>query len=278
MVVYDIVSSIVLYKNNRDLLRNAINSFLRTNLRVKLYLVDNSPDQSLSDLASLDPRIEYIFNNANLGFGKAHNIAIRKSMEEAKYYLVLNPDISFEAGVLEKLFAFMEANPLAGQCMPRVLYPDGSIQRLVKLLPSPVDLLLRRFFPWFPGAEQRNRRYELVDSGYDKVMNIPFLSGCFMFFRMSALREIGFFDDRIFMYTEDLDLTRRMHQRHQTLFYPGAEVYHEYAKGSYKSLRLMWYNIHGAMIYFTKWGWIFDSERKRINRQVLEKYVPARPV
>jgi GT2 family glycosyltransferase len=274
MAVYDIVSSIVLYKNNRDLLRSAIDSFLRTNLRVKLYLVDNSPDQSLSSLAGADPRIEYIFNNANLGFGKAHNIAIRRSISEAKYYLVLNPDIWFEAGVIEELFAFMESNHDVGQVMPKVLYPEGEIQRLCKLLPSPADLFLRRFFPWFPGAAERNRRYELIDSGYDKVMNIPYLSGCFMLFRISALRELGLFDERIFMYIEDADLTRRIHQRYKTLFYPKVVVYHHYQKGSYKSMKLMLYNVHGAFIYFMKWGWFFDKERKKINRQVLKAYVP----
>jgi GT2 family glycosyltransferase len=275
MVVYDIAASIVLFKNNRNVLRDAIDSFLKTTLRVKLYLVDNSPDQSLSDLGAIDSRIEYIFNNANLGFGKAHNIAIRRSLPEAKYYAVLNPDIRFDAGVVEDLFAFMESNSDVGQVMPKVLYPSGEVQRLCKLLPTPADLFLRRFFPWFPGADVRNRRYELIDTGYDKVMNIPYLSGCFMFFRTSALSEVGLFDERIFMYIEDADLTRRMHERYKTLFYPGVVVYHNYEKGSYKSLKLMLYNVHGAFIYFTKWGWLFDSERKKINRQVLKAYVPS---
>lgn len=276
MAGYDIVSSIVLYKNDPVVLQKAIHSFLRTSLRVRLYLLDNSPDQSLAVLAQGDPRIVYIFNGGNLGFGKAHNIALRLSMPGAKYHLVLNPDIRFEEGVLEKLFAFMEANPDAGQVMPKILYPDGRVQHLCKLLPSPLDLMFRRFFPWVPGVSRRNRRYELIDTGYNKVMNIPFLSGCLMLFRVSALREVGLFDDRFFMYTEDVDLTRRMHQRYMTLFYPDAVVYHDYARGSYKSLRLTLYNIQSAMIYFTKWGWIFDRERQRINRQVLEKYAQAR--
>lgn len=274
MVIYDIVSSIVLYKNDRELLRKAIHSFLQTNLRVKLYLLDNSPDQSLSDLGGLDPRIEYIFNDANLGFGKAHNIGIRLSMPEARYHLVLNPDIWFDAGVLDELFAFMEANLDVGQVMPKVLYPGGEIQRLCKLLPTPADLFLRRFFPWFPGAEDRNRRYELIDSGYDKVMNIPYLSGCFMLLRNTVLQEIGLFDERIFMYIEDADLTRRVYQRYKAIFYPRVFVYHHYQKGSYKNKKLMLYNIHGAFIYFTKWGWVFDRERKKINQQVLKAYIP----
>lgn len=272
MKTFDICSSIVLYKNNPEILSQAITSFLNTDLNVKLYLVDNSPTDALRNVLT-DKRVEYIFSGANLGFGKAHNIAMRKGIEEATYYLVLNPDVFFERDVLRKLFDFMESRPTVGQVMPKIMYPSGDIQRLCKLLPTPVDLFLRRFFPFFPGAKERNKRYELTDTGYDKIMNIPYLSGCFMLFRSTALKEVGLFDERIFMYIEDADLTRRMHQRYETLFYPEAVVYHHYSKGSYKSLRLMLYNIHGAYVYFMKWGWIFDKERTRINNQVITSYL-----
>jgi GT2 family glycosyltransferase len=104
-------------------------------------------------------------------------------------------------------------------------------------------------------------------------MNIPYLSGCFMFFRTTALKEIGLFDERIFMYIEDADITRRMHKKYKTIFLPSVTVYHHYAKGSYKNFKLMLYNIHGAVIYFNKWGWVFDSERKRINAEVIKLYL-----
>jgi GT2 family glycosyltransferase len=269
----DVTISIVAYQNSPQYLRSAIDSALNTNLNVKLYFIDNSPTDKLKSLCN-DPRCEYIFNNKNLGFGKAHNIAMRKAIEESKYHLVLNPDIYFSKGALEKIFEYMEKNPDVGQIMPKVLYPNGDIQRLCKLLPAPADLLLRRFFHWLPGASERDKKYELVSSGYDKIMNIPYLSGCFMFLRSSVLAEKGLFDERIFMYIEDADLTRRIHQHYKTLFYPFAEVFHHYHKGSYKNFRLMLYNIHGAFIYFNKWGWLIDTERRKINRMVIEQYLP----
>ena len=272
---FDLTVSIVAYNNNSDHLRAAIESALKSKLNTKLYLIDNSPHDQLKALAQY-PGCEYIFNNRNLGFGKAHNIAMQKALSESKYHLVLNPDIYFEEGVLEKIFEYMELNADVGQIMPKVLYPTGEVQRLCKLLPSPADLFLRRFFPWVKGASKRNRKYELAESGYNRIMNIPYLSGCFMFLRTSVLGETGFFDDRIFMYIEDADLTRRIHLRYKTLFFPSVHVYHHYNKGSYKNLKLMLYNIHGAIVYFSKWGWIFDSERKRINRQVIRDYLPRR--
>jgi GT2 family glycosyltransferase len=270
---FDLIISIVLYKPDVAKLSRALDSIEKTTLNYKLMLVDNSPTDDMRVLQSRR-NVEYLFNNANLGFGKAHNIAMRRSIAEARYHLVLNPDIYFDEGILEKIFLYMEQHPDVGQVMPKILYPSGEIQRLCKLLPAPADLFLRRFFPWWPGAEKRNANYELQGSGYDKIMNIPYLSGCFMFLRSSSLADVGLFDERIFMYIEDADLTRRVHYKYKTLFYPETVVYHYYHKGSYKNFRLMWYNIHGAMIYFTKWGWFFDKDRKKINQQVLDAYVP----
>jgi GT2 family glycosyltransferase len=269
---YQITASIVAYRNNRDMLLKAINSFLDTSLNVKLILVDNSPTDDLRDLVS-NGRVEYIFNNANLGFGKAHNIAMKAAIGIAEYHLVLNPDIYFEKGVLESLYNYMEENLDVGQIMPKVLYPNHEIQKLCKLLPTPMDLFLRRFFPWLPGAEARNRLYELTDTGYNKIMNIPYLSGCFMFLRTDTLKKVGLFDERIFMYIEDTDLTRRIHQRYRTIFYPHVQIFHHYTKGSYKNFKLMLYNLHGACIYFFKWGWFFDKERVEINKKVISSYL-----
>jgi len=269
----DISCSIVLYRNSPELVKAAIESFLQLTLSKKLILIDNSPTDELKSLLLLSKDIEYIKADKNLGFGKAHNIAMRWAVVNAKYHVILNPDVYFNAGEIEKIFHYVESNPDVGQVMPKILYPSGEVQRLCKLLPSPADLFLRRFFPWFPGAEKRNVLYELQDSGYDKIMNIPYLSGCFMFLRTSALKEVGFFDERIFMYIEDADLTRRIHYKYKTIFFPSSTVYHHYAKGSYKNLKLMLYNIHGAFIYFTKWGWLFDSDRKKINKRVIELYL-----
>jgi GT2 family glycosyltransferase len=209
--------SIVLYHNEKEQLIKAIGSFLNTSLDVKLYLVDNSSNDALKDLEKLDERIEYIFNNANLGYGSAHNIAMQKSIEDGvSYHLVLNPDIYFDSGVLEKLFDYMETNKDTGNIIPQVRYPDGERQHLCKLLPTPTDLILRRFIPSKSWKEKRNENYELRWTGYDKVMNVPSLSGCFMFLQCDALKDVGLFDENIFMYLEDTDLNRRIHTKYKT--------------------------------------------------------------
>lgn len=267
--------SIVLYRNNYKQIEKTIYSVLGSKLNIKLWLVDNSPTDELKFLKDLDNRIEYIFNNANLGFGKAHNIALRKSIEEGiPYHLVLNPDVYFDEGVLEELYSFMEKNPDVGLIMPKVLYPNGEIQYLCKLLPTPFDLFGRRFlnFGLFKKyIERRNEIYELRFTGYDKIMEVPYLSGCFMFIRTEVLKNVGLFDENFFMYLEDTDLSRRIHKVSKTIFYPYVYIYHEYGKGSYKNPNLLKYHINSAIYYFNKWGWFNDKERDIINKKTLEK-------
>lgn len=265
-------ASIVLYNNNIEQLTKAIKSFLNTDLKVKLYLIDNSSNDDLKALEKIDERVEYIFNNANLGYGSAHNIAMIQSIEDdALYHVVLNPDIYIEEGVLEKLFKYMEQNSQVGNVLPQVLYPDGEVQHLCKLLPTSIDLILRRFIPSKSWKDKRNDLYELRFSGYDKIMNVPSLSGCFMFLRVSALKEVGLFDKNIFMYLEDVDLNRRIHSKYKTIFYPEVSIVHEYAKESYKSKKLLMFHIQSAIYYFNKWGWFFDKQRDSINDKSLKE-------
>ncbi len=248
---------IVLYKNDKGILLKAIQSFLNTGLSVNLYLIDNSPGDELKDIIC-DPRIEYFHNPSNPGFGAGHNIAIKKMLSLSKYHVILNPDIYFSPGTLEKLYDYMEQNPITGHVMPKVLYPDGAIQYLCKNNPTPFDLFARRFLPGFlkQAFKKRMDKFEYRNRDYSQEMHgIPYLSGCFMFIRTEIFKKVGYFDERIFMYIEDADLTRRILQVADTAYYPKAEIYHHYAKGSYKSWRLTWYNIHGAFIYFNKWGW-----------------------
>lgn len=264
--------SIVLYHNNKNQLLKTLRSILGTNLKIRIYLIDNSLTNQLKEIVKIDERIEYIYNNANLGYGAAHNIAMKKSIDGgATYHLVLNPDLYFDSALLGTIYEYMQAHDNVGNLMPKVLYPDGKIQHLCKLLPSPVDLIFRRFVPFSGWKEKRNHIYELRDSGYDKIMNVPNLSGCFMFLRVAALEEIGGFDERYFMYLEDTDLNRRIHAQYKTIYYPEISIYHEYAKESYKNKKLLRYHIQSAIRYFNKWGWLFDRERKKMNQAILSE-------
>ena len=100
-------------------------------------------------------------------------------------------------------------------------------------------------------------------------MNVPALSGCFLLCRTGALQEAGLFDERFFLYCEDIDLTRRMHRVGNTLFYPGITISHDFRRSSYRNLRLMWTHIRSACLYFDKYGWISDEERDKVNEECI---------
>lgn len=270
---HKITASIVIYKNNLALLKRAVQSFLESTEGSILYLIDNSPTDECRP-HFIHPRIQYIFNKKNVGFGAGHNIALKDAMnKKSSYHIILNPDVYFEESVIEKLYHFMESDDQIGLIMPKVLYPDGRLQPLCKLLPSPFTLFSRRFLKFNPNLTRRlNHWYEMHFSGYDKVMDVPFLSGCFMFLRVDTLRKVGLFDERIFLYTEDTDLTRRIHKHYRTIFFPEATIYHYNQRHSYRSLAILLRHISSAITYFNKWGWFNDTERENINQQILLKF------
>lgn len=103
---------------------------------------------------------------------------------------------------------------------------------------------------------KKDAYYSLQHSGYDKIMNPPCLSGCFMFMRLKALKENNiFFDENYFMYCEDFDLIRRLHRIGKTLYYPKVTIIHNHTKESYRSKKMLFAHIQSAVKYFNKFGW-----------------------
>ncbi|MBQ4278428.1 MAG: glycosyltransferase family 2 protein [Rikenellaceae bacterium] len=263
-----ITASIVTYHHSAQEIGRVMDCVLNSPVD-KVYIVDNSRNDALRILEKLSERIRYI-HNANIGYGGAHNIAMREALEAgADYHVIVNPDIWFGPGVIETLASYMERHPEAGMVSPKVVYPNGDLQYLCKLLPTPFDLILRRFLPsGFLEASQH--RFELRFTGYDREMDVPYLSGCFMFLRTATLKKSGLFDERFFMYGEDIDMSRRIHAISRTMYYPGADIIHAHAAASYKSKKMLWVHIKNLIWYFNKWGWIADRQRRQVNKACLE--------
>lgn len=276
--IFTLTVSIVTF-NNADTIEVALNSIFRSPLtpeNCKVIVVDNgSTDNTVEIVSSKFPQVRLI-RSENVGFGAGHNKAIREIMDRSRFHLVMNPDIYFSTDetngdVLSTLIGYMDNNPEVGLVMPKILYPgeDQRTQHLCKLLPTPLDLIGRRFIPGFikslPPLKKRFRRYEMRDRDYDRMMVVPHLSGCFMMLRTGVFREVGLFDERFFMYLEDVDFSRRIHEQYKTVYNPSVFIYHNYHKGSYHRLRHLGYHIRSAIKYFNKWGWFFDKERRQIN-------------
>jgi hypothetical protein len=273
-MINDLICSIVVFNNDPVMVKKTLQCCLLSPLVSKVYLIDNSEDEKFLDLID-DNRIAYIANQRNIGYGAGHNIGMRMSINNSKYHLVLNPDVYFDAGTLEKIFEFAETHSDVGLIMPKVLYPDGSVQYLCKFLPTPFDFFGRRFLSGVPFmrsmVRKRNEVFELRFTGYSRIMDVPALSGCFMFLRTEMLSKVGLFDERYFMYCEDFDLSRRVYSQSRAVFYPEAVIYHGYAKSSAKDIKIFKCHVDSTVKYFNKWGWFFDRERNSINKSVRKK-------
>lgn len=259
--------SIVTYHTDTAELQRCLASLDNPSVR-HIYIIDNSSDNATRACCEGRPGLTYIAND-NTGYGAGHNIAMSRVVknDEAPYHLVLNSDVTFAPDILPRLIDVMERHPGVGQLQPRILNTDGSMQWTVRRLPTPLDLFGRRFLPasWI---RRRNDRYLLKHLDHSRPMNVPYHQGSFMLLRTSALRRTGLFDERFFMYPEDIDLTRRIHRSYVTLYWPGESVVHDHRAQSYASGRMLRIHMVNMARYFFKWGWIFDRERRRENRRL----------
>jgi hypothetical protein len=97
-----------------------------------------------------------------------------------------------------------------------------------------------------------------------------------MFLRVSALKSEGIFDERFFMYMEDVDITRRLHAKYKTLFFPNVSVYHRFSRLSYHRWSISLIHMASVVKYFNKWGWFYDSGRRRFNKKLLKELKESR--
>lgn len=263
--------SLVAFRNNREVLTKTVNSVLQSEgISFHLYIVDNSPTDEIGEWFQ-DNRLTYISNKFNCGFGKAHNQIMIDKSKLGKYHLVLNPDIYFNKDVLKGLYDYMEKNPDVGNIIPKTFYPNGTLCPVCRLLPTPSDFFLRMFIPLKSWRQKVANNYLMGFCDFNRTINAPYLSGCFMFLRTEAIEKVGVFDDKMFMYAEDVDLSRRIHAKYKTLYYPEISIIHHGAEESHKNWKLFKIHTQSCIYYLNKWGWFFDKERKQVNKVAIEE-------
>lgn len=258
--------SIVTYNTDPGEMERCLRS-LRSPLVSDIYVVDNSSSAIMRDFCSVRSNVTYM-PGENVGFGAGHNRALRKVLDkgDTRYHLVVNSDVSFSPDVLDELSAFMDSHEDVGMVQPEIMYPDGTPQFTARLLPTPLDVFSRRFLPpsWF---RKREDRYLMKGIDRSRPFETPYLQGSFLFIRVEVLRRVGLFDERFFMYPEDIDLTRRVNTDSLTLSLPGIRIVHDHRRASYKSFRMLMVHIVNMARYFNKWGWWRDSARREVNRR-----------
>ena len=218
------VSAIVVTYNAAPWIERPLESLRGTGAEV--IVVDNgSTDGTLVLVREQFPEAR-IVEQENRGFGAGNNTGMRAA--SGRYFLLLNPDAWLTEGALEDLVAFLDGHPEAAVVGPRLLNPDGSLQRSVRGYPTPWRLATEYFFlrKLAPHTEALNA---LFGAGFDhkSVREADYLFGACLLVRREAVDSIGGFDEDFFLMSEEVDWLYRFRQAGwKVLFYPGAEAYH----------------------------------------------------
>ena len=266
--------SIVLYNSPLDLLLRTLESLSvaayvaqrsQSLSAVSVQVIDNSPDSgsrdqvraAMADWSSSGlVRVEYIETGENRGFGAGHNLAIASLCSD--FHLILNPDVELSESSLEIGISCLREDPGVTLLSPEVSADDGSQEFLCKRYPSVLVLLLRAFAPRIICRlfHRRLHRYEMRDAcTATEEAEVMLASGCFMLVRTAALRAVGGFDERYFLYFEDFDLSLRLGGQGRVVFHPGMKIVHH---GGYAASKGMWHVrlfMNSGMQFFNAHGW-----------------------
>jgi GT2 family glycosyltransferase len=248
------ISIAIVTYNNENIIRRTVESIvshIENLFNYALYVIDNnSTDNTVKEVLSCRGNITLLQNKKNIGFGAAHNTVIE--MLDSEYHLVVNPDITIVNDAISDMYTYMEEHTDIGLLTPLVKHPDGRIQYLCKRNPTITDLFIRLALPNY--FKKRQDYFTMKETGYDKPFLVEYATGCFMFFRTDIFKRLNGFDEHIFLYLEDADITRRVNQISKTIFYPYNYVVHDWQREQHKKLKLMWINVKSAAWYFLKWG------------------------
>ena len=248
------VSGCIVTYNNKDKIEATIESVLAQTQGVPftLYIVDNcSTDGTAQFIKERFPSVVVIESERNRGFGAGHNQVL--PFLDSKYHVVINPDILLKEDVITALCDYADEHEKVGLLSPQIRFEDGRVQMLGKRNPT-IRYLGDHWFHKGDAPSKTMTEYCMLDMPQDAPFPITNATGCFMFFRTAAFKELGGFDERFFMYLEDCDIARRAAQNWEVLHVPTQSVYHLWERGSKKSKKLLLIHIKSILTYFLKWG------------------------
>ncbi len=244
---------VILNYNRADLLRACLESIYAhpPQCQLAVWVVDNaSPDDSVAMVRQHFPQAHLLVSPRNGGFAYGNNLALRLIAGlrptttdythytpattsgvafASDYTLLLNNDTIVPAGAFDQLVAYLEQHPTVGVVGPRLLLPDGTLDKACRRsFPSPAVAFYRlsglsALFPHHP----QFGRYNMTHLSPDVETPVDAVVGACMLLRTAVIREVGVLDEQYFMYGEDLDWAYRIKQYGwQIVYYPDVVVWH----------------------------------------------------
>jgi len=260
------LSIIIVNYNQKNLLKQSLKgiNLVKPKLDYEIIVVDNASkdgsQEMLNEFKIYGLKFKVILSYQNKGFAAGCNLGIKES--KGDYLLILNPDIVVLENSIENLYKFMEKNTQVGICGPKLLNPDKSIQFSCYRFPQwYIPIIRRTFLGKFSWAKKRLDHYLMTDFNHQENKEVDWLLGACLMIRKKALEEVGLFDERFFLYFEDVDLSRRMKLAGWKVFYlASSEMFHYYQRTSAEQegifalfSKITWIHISSALKYFLKW-------------------------
>lgn len=205
----------------------------KIDLPYEVMVVDNdSRDGCASLIRSQFPDVTVLESPANLGFSGGNNLGFNHA--RGRFVLILNYDVAVVPGAITALVDFLRQHPRVGIVGPRLVYPDGQLQYSCRRFPRVLTPFYRRTpLGRTPAARRELARYLMLDADHRVDGPVDWLFGACLLIRREALQQIGLFDDRFFLYFEDLDLCRRSWAAGWQVWYlPSVELVHYHAQSS----------------------------------------------
>lgn len=261
------LSIIILNYKSKGLLRQCLRGILKSPIKssYEIIVVDNASNDGTPAMISAEfPTIRCIASPINTGFGQGNNLGIKVS--SGRYVAIMNPDLAILDNALDRLVAYLDTHQDVGIVGPKLANPDGSTQFSCYRYPTPMIPIYRRTLLGRTVAGKRAlANYLMTDFDHKTERDVDWLLGACLVMRRSVLDKIGLFDKRFFLYFEDTDLCRRVHEAGMRVVYnPTISIVHYHrrlsADGSLVSSlfnEVTRIHIMSAIKYF----WKYHSEK-----------------
>jgi GT2 family glycosyltransferase len=256
--VFDLTISIVTFNTDLSILSHCLVSVQRALKDIEssvVYVVDNSNIDYTTELKktieSGNLGAKVIAGHGNIGYGAANNLAIRQC--ESRFHLILNPDTVLNDVALTNALKHMNAHKKTVLIGAIGFDAQGNFQYLNRRMPTPLVLVLRGFAPNFvkQAFAKRLRDYEMRDVDWKAgAVAVEMVSGAFMFCRSGALKAVGGFDEKYFLYFEDYALSRSIGKHGELVQLPNVQITHLGGNTARKGWRHVWMFSRSALRFF----------------------------
>lgn len=222
------VSVVIVTHNSAADIARCLSSLREHTSPHEIIVVDNaSKDDTGAIIERQFPEVQLISRGTNAGLSAAINDGVWASSGEC--VLQLNPDTWVEEDVLSPVAAYFAAHPDVGVVGPRILNADGTLQLSCRAFPGYTTALFNRYslLTRLAPGNRFSRRYLLTDFDHASERDVDWVSGAAMFFRRSAFDAVGGWDSGFFLFNEDVDFCKRVHDAGmRVVYYPRVSVYH----------------------------------------------------